>query len=66
MTGHDITQKIDGNLKFIEISIAKARKAFRKKEFKLSLEIYNSIEQNDMLNDLDRQVIVFCERNCGK
>jgi hypothetical protein len=64
MTGHDITRREDGNLKFIEIRIAKARKAFGKKDFKRSLEIYDSIEQKDMLNDLDKKVIEFCERNC--
>jgi hypothetical protein len=66
MAGHDIINREEGNVKFIELRIAKARKAFRKKYFTTSLEIYNSIEQKDMLNDLDRQVIEFCERNCVK
>lgn len=35
---------LGGNIKFIETLIAKARKAFSKKNFKTSLEIYNSIE----------------------
>ncbi len=63
MSEHDITNKADGNSKFIEIRIQKARKAFGNKDFKTSLEIYNSIEQKDMLNDLDKKVIEYCKRH---
>ena len=66
MAGHDIINKEEGNIKFIETRIAKARKTFGKKDIKLSLDIYNSNEQKDMLNDLDRKVIEHCERNCVK
>jgi hypothetical protein len=66
MEGHDIIKKEDGTLKFIEATIAKARKAFRKKNFKTSLEIYSSIGQEDTLSDIDKQVIVFCSRNCAE
>ncbi len=64
MARYSIIKEKEDNARLIEAKIVKARNAFRKKDFKMSLDIYNSIEQKDMLNDLDREVIVFCERNC--
>ncbi len=52
MAGHDIIKREEGSLKSIEIRIVKARKAFKKKDFTTSSEIYNSIEKKIYLTHL--------------
>jgi hypothetical protein len=41
--------------------IEKAREDFKKKDFKKSLEIYGSVENKDLLEELDKKIIEFCE-----
>ncbi|MHB8261826.1 MAG: hypothetical protein ACYDCN_13505 [Bacteroidia bacterium] len=47
--------------KIIEVITSKARTVFHNKDYKSCLEIYNSIEQKDLLNNLDHKIIAHCK-----
>jgi len=51
------------NLEFDKLRIEKARHEFRKKDFKKSVDIYNSVECNKLINDLDKKIIIYCKRH---
>ena len=48
------------NIEFDKLRIEQARLEFRSKNFKKSLEIYRSIEYQELLNPLDEKIIEFC------
>jgi len=50
------------NLEFDRLRIEQARHEFRSKNFKKSLEIYNTIEYKELMNALDEKLIEFCLR----
>ena len=54
------------NIEFDKLRIDKARQEFRIKNFKKSLELYRSIEYVNLINDLDKNIIAFCERNIAR
>jgi hypothetical protein len=48
---------------FDENRIEKARKEFKNRNFKKCLEIYETVENKTLLNDLDRKSIEYCEHH---
>ena len=48
------------NIEFDKLRIEQARLEFRSKNFKKSLEIYRSIEYQELMNPLDEKIIEFC------
>jgi hypothetical protein len=48
-------------IKFDTIKIEQARKKFRRKEWEISLEIYQSVVHKDFFNYLDKKIIEYCE-----
>lgn len=51
------------NFKYDTLRIDTARQLFNNKNFKKSMEIYNSVECKNMLNDLDNNIIAYCKRH---
>ena len=51
------------NIEFDKLKIEKARQEFRMKNFKKSFELYSSVEYVNLINDLDKNIIAFCERH---
>lgn len=49
------------NIEFDKLRIDKAREEFKNKNFKKSIKLYRSVESVDLINDLDRRIIEFCE-----
>jgi len=49
------------DLKLDKDRIEEARQKFKNKDFKRSIEIYRTVEVRGLLNDLDNQLINFCE-----
>jgi hypothetical protein len=49
------------NIEFDKLRIEKARQEFRIKNFKKCIELYRSVESVNLINDLDRRIIEFCE-----
>jgi len=47
-------------IKSDEIRIDKAREKFRMKEFNNSIEGYNSVENKNLITELDKKIIEFC------
>ena len=62
MTEHDIIKKELANSHIEDAVILKARKAFNEKEFKLCLDLYDSIKQKTLLNPLDHKIIEYCKQ----
>jgi len=63
ITEYDKKAREGYNVEFDKLRIEKARQEFRKKNFKKSVEIYKSVEYNKLINDLDKNIIAYCERH---
>lgn len=50
------------NFKYDTLRIDSARQLFNKKDFKKSMEIYNTVERKSRFNDLDNKIIAYCVR----
>jgi len=62
ITEYDKKAREGYNLEFDKMRIEKARIEFRKKDFKKSIEIYKSVEYNQLINDLDKKIIAYCKQ----
>lgn len=49
--------------KYEAFKVEQARKEFRKKEYDNCMELYQSIEHKELLNDLDNKIVEFCAKN---
>lgn len=63
MAEHDIIKREITNSHSDDAIILKARKAFNDKEFTLCLELYDSVEQKELLNALDHKIIEHCKQH---
>lgn len=54
------------NIEFDKLRIDKARQEFKNKNYKKSIELYKSVESLNFINDLDKNIIAFCERNIAR
>ena len=63
ITEYDKKAREGINAGFDKMRIEKARHEFRLKNFSKSLEIYKSVEFENLINDLDKNIIAFCERH---
>jgi hypothetical protein len=55
--------RLKNNIQNDKIRIEKAREQFRTKEFKKSIDIYNLVENRNLLSDLDENIIEFGKRH---
>ena len=51
------------NIKFDKFRIETARLKFTKKDFKRSLDIFNTVEHKNLLIELDNRIIKYCEKH---
>ena len=51
------------NNSFDKTKIAQARQKFKKKDYKVSLEIYQTVQHKTLFTDLDKKTIEYCERH---
>jgi hypothetical protein len=51
------------NFKYDTLRIDSARQLFNKKDFKKSMEIYNTVERKSRFNDLDNKIIAYCVKH---
>ena len=63
ITMHNEKLRGEYNVKFDEFRIVTARMEFTKKDFKRSLEIFNTVEHKNLLIELDNKIIKYCERH---
>ena len=66
ITEYDKKAREGYNLQFDKLRIDKAREEFGKKAFKKSLEIYRTVEYKNLINDLDKSIIAYCERHIAR
>ena len=60
---HNAKLREEYNFKYDTLRIDSARQLFNKKDFKKSMEIYNSVERKSGFNDLDNKIIEYCVRH---
>ena len=53
----------ENSIRIDTIRIEKAREEFRKKEFKISLDIYKFVDNRNLVAELDNKIIEYCMRN---
>jgi hypothetical protein len=63
ITIHNEKLRGEYNVKFDEFRIETARIEFTKKDFKRSLEIFNTVEHKNLLIELDTKIIEYCEKH---
>ena len=63
ITIHNEKLRGEYNIKFDEFRIITARIEFTKKDFKRSLEIFNTVEHKNLFVELDNKIIKYCERH---
>jgi len=63
ITIHNEKLRGEYNIKFDEFRIETARLDFTKKNYKRSLEIFNTVEHKNLLIELDNKIIKYCERH---
>jgi hypothetical protein len=51
------------NKHFDQMKIERARHKFKEKDYKGTLDIYNTVEHKSLLNVLDKKTIEYCERH---
>ena len=59
---HNAKLREEYNFKYDTIRIDSARQLFNNKDFKKSMEIYNTVERKSRFNDLDNNIIAYCVR----
>ncbi len=60
---HKAKSQIEYNNHFEEMKIERARQKFKEKEYKSSLQIYSTVGNKDLLNELDKKTIEYCEKH---
>ena len=60
---HNAKLREEYNFKYDALRIDSARQLFNKREFKKSMEIYNTVERKSRFNDLDNKIIAYCLRH---
>jgi len=63
ITGYGATAHEEYYLQSDKERIEEARQKFKNKNFKGSIEIYQTVECRGLLNDLDNKIIEFCEHH---
>ena len=59
---HNEKAQQEYNNQFDRMNIAKARQKFREKDYKKCLEIYMTIEHEDILSEFDKKTIEYCTK----
>lgn len=63
ISDYNVSSHEEFSIKFDKIRIETARKAFVDKNFKNTGGIYKKVENKNLLNELDRNIIEYCERH---
>ncbi len=59
---HNEKAQEEYNKHFDKVTIERARQKFKDKEYKKTLELYATVEHKNLLNELDKKIIAYCER----